>query len=177
MKQVLVLMMAGAALLSAADTPRVSRAEVANVEKTVNSQLTGMFPDEPWLLLGMTRGVYVEGVGVIFSAEVNLATGPSPSPFNPTISPQVIAAHRDKKMSRMPKLRETMYAVVKSLSGAFPNLPGDEQVVFAVTLLRYPWEPAGGAPTQIVMHAPRAKLSDALAKNTPLTGAVAAQEY
>jgi hypothetical protein len=156
---------------------RVTRTDLANMEKIVNSQLAGMFPDEPWLMLGYTRGVYVPGVGAVFSAEVNLATGPTVSPFSPNPAKEAIAAHRQKKLARVPKLRETMYAIVKDLGNFMTAVPADEQIVFAVTLLRYPYETGNDVPTQIVMHIQRAKLADALAKNVPLKTAIVSEDY
>lgn len=156
---------------------RVTRTDLANMEKIVNSQLAGMFPDEPWLMLGYTRGVYVPGIGAVFSAEVNLATGPTVSPFSPNPAKEAIAAHRQKKLARVPKLRETMYAIVKNLGNFMTAVPADEQIVFAVTLLRYPYETGSEVPTQIVMHIPRGKLAEAVAKNVPLTTAVASEDY
>ena len=179
MKRLLIGLAAFAALAMAGspERPHISRVEVANLEKIINTQLAGMFPDEPWLILGFTRGIYIDGVGVVFSADVNLATGPTVSPFNPSLPKEVVAAHHDKKVSRLPKLRDTMYAIVRSLTTFLPGMPADEQVVFAVTLYRYPWEIPNGIPTQIVMHVQRAKLLEAVAKNTPMNSTVVSQEY
>jgi hypothetical protein len=178
-KRLLAAALFSAAVLCAAsaDRPRVTRAEVANVEKLINTQLASMFPDEPWLLLGYTRGFYVEGTGVVFSAEINLATGPTVSPFSQPPTKEIVFAHHAKKVQRVPKLRETMYSVLKSLGTFFPSMPPDEQLILAVTILRYPWENAEGLPNQVVMHVPRAKLSEALARSTALNTLVKAEEY
>ena len=163
--------------LPAAEHARIPRPEIANLEKIVNTQLGGMFPEEPWLLLGYTRGIYIEGVGVVFSADVNLATGPTVSPFSPNPGKEVLAGHHDKKLKRLPKLRETMYSIVRNMSTFLPALPPDEQVVFAVTLLRYPWETGNDIPSQIVMQVSRGRLLEAVAKNTALSSVVRAEEY
>ncbi len=154
MKRLLAAALFSAAVLCAAsaDRPRVTRAEVANVEKLINTQLASMFPDEPWLLLGYTRGFYVEGTGVVFSAEINLATGPTISPFSQPPTKEIILAHHAKKVQRVPKLRETMYSVLKSL-GSIVSIhaagrathPGRHHPALPVGKRRRSSEPGGDA--------------------------------
>lgn len=144
---------------NATEKPKVLRSELSNLEKTVNARLVRMFPEEPWLVLGSSRGMYVEGVGVIFSAEVNLATGPTLISVTQPSKEQVAALH-DKRLSRLPKLRDTMSEILKDIS-AVPAVGPDEQVVFAVTVLRYPYETYADLPSQIVLHAPKSKLANA----------------
>src|SRR5437870_2914512 len=91
------LLLAAAIVTTPAETPRITLAKVVNTEKLISSQLASLYPDEPWFLIGQTRGVYLDGMGVVFSAEINLATGPSLSPFKQTITKEEITRHRDKK--------------------------------------------------------------------------------
>jgi hypothetical protein len=173
-----MLVLAGAAVTAAsADVGRLPRNKVANAEKLVSTQLAAMFPDEPFFLLGQARGIYLEGYGVVFSADVNLATGPTLNPFHQEITHEEIARHRDKKMSRLPMLRTTMASIMGTASAVLDTLPPSEQVVLAVTLLRYPYEDAKGMPSQIVMQADRAKLVDAQKRHVALDTVIRTQEY
>lgn len=165
------------AVSSQADVPRLSRAKVANAEKLISTQLASMYPDEPWFLLGPTRGVYLEGYGVVFTAEINLATGPTSTPFKMDISKEEIARHRDKKLTRLPGLRAMMLKIVGSTSAYLDTLPVTEQMVLGVTLLRYPYEDPKSAPSQIVMQVERGKLLDAQKRGASLDSVVKTVEY
>src|SRR6476646_6955845 len=147
------------------ESARITLAKVVNTQTLISTQLAAMYPEEPWFLIGPTRGLYLDGTGVIFSAEINLATGPSLSPFKQTITKEEIAHHRDKKETRLPILRQRMYTIVGSMASYMEMLPNNEEFVLAVTLLRYPWEEAAGMPSQIIMRAPRGKLVEAQRQN------------
>lgn len=160
-----------------AERAKITRADVANMEKIVNGQLQSMFPDEPWILLGLARGFYVEGVGVIVSADVSLATGPALTPFSPNPRKELLIAQHEKKQKRLPVLRQTMYTIVKTLSDSMVAMPPDEQVVVAVSLMRSPWEIGNDIPAQIVMHVPRGKLLESMNRSAALNTVVKAEEY
>jgi hypothetical protein len=144
------------------------------MEKVVNDQIQRAFPDDPWVLLGFTRGFYVNGVGVVFSADINLASGPTVNPATPNPRKELLVAQHEKKQKRLPVLRETMYTIVRYLSTAATSLPEDEQVVFCVSLMRSPWEIGNDIPAQIVMHVQRGKM---VAAKAPLDSVIKAEEY
>ena len=171
------LVLAAAAIARSAEPTPIPRAKVANTEKLVSTQLAAVVPDEPWFLLGLARGVYLEGTGVVFQAEVNLATGPSLSPFKTTITKDEIARHRVKKEGRLPLLRTRMYSIMQVMAGSLEMLPSKEEYVFAVTLLKYPWEDTPNMPTQIVMRAQRAKLMEAQRENAKPESVIDVKEY
>jgi hypothetical protein len=162
------------AFAATGERPKLTRADVANMEGLVNGQLQGMFPEEPWVLLGFARGFYIEGVGVVISADVNLATGPALTPFNPHPRKDLLIAQHEKKQKRLPLLRETMFTIVRHVSTSLAALPEDEQVVLCVSLMRSPWEIGNDIPAQIVMHVQRGKL---LANKGALDSVIKAEEY
>lgn len=155
----------------------VARAKVINAEKLINTQLAGMYPDEPWFLLGPARGVYLQGFGVVFTAEINLATGPTQSPFKMEITKEEIARHQDKKITRLPALRGMMAKLVGFTADYLDTLPAGEQLVLGITLLRYPYEDPKIAPSQIVMQAERSRVLEAKRKQEPIDTVVRAMEY
>jgi hypothetical protein len=173
---VIVLAFSAALFASGADNARVPRAKVANVEKLINTQFAGMYPEEPYFLIGLARGTYLEGFGVVFSVEINLATGPSLSPFKQTISKEEIAKHREKKEARLPLLRDRMGFLVNSMSKYLDTLPDNEEFVLIVTLLRYPWE-TPGQPNQIIMRAQHGKLLQAEREKSRLDTVIKTQEF
>lgn len=178
MKPLIAALVLAAALQAAGpEGPKVPRAKVVNAEKMITTQLASLYPEEPYFLIGMTRGLYVEGFGAVFTAEINLATGPSLSPFKQTITKEEIARHRDKKEVRLPLLRTRMYSLVGAMAGYLDMLPANEELVLAVTLLRYPWEDPAGQPSQIVMRVPRARLLQAERDKTKLDAVIKVHEY
>ncbi len=172
-----ILLLATALVTRPAEAPHVVRAKVLNTEKLINTQLAALYPDEPWFLIGMARGVYLDGMGVVFSAEINLATGPYLSPFKQTISREEIVRLHDKKEVRLPLLRKRMVTIVGSMASYLETMPSNEEFVLAVSLLRYPWEDSTGIPSQIIMRAPRGKLMEAQRNNVRPASVLRIEEY
>jgi hypothetical protein len=146
--------------LQGADRPRVSRATVAAVEKSFDLRLEKDVVDSPYLLLGMTRGVYLEGLGAVFTAEINLASGPSVTPFRPKLTSDDIAKLRHKKLERLPVLKNAMRQMLVAAAGSLDTVPVEERLVLGVTLFRFSWEDSTGLPSQVLMQAPRKALLD-----------------
>src|SRR5438309_11253376 len=96
------LLLVCTAFAATADRPKVNRVDVANMEKVVNNQIQRMFPNEPWMLLGFARGFYINGVGAVFSADVDLATGPVVTPFTPKPPKALLIAPHEKDQKRPP---------------------------------------------------------------------------
>ena len=160
-----------------AQTP-VARPAIAAMEKGLDAELIGLWPNDPFLLLGPTRGVYLDGYGAVFTAELNLVVGPVITPMNPIPTKEMIAHQRERKLERLPKLREAMRTILANTASSLDTLPPDQQVVFAVTLLRYHWEDTTGMPAHIMMQGRRSDLLEARkAGPTALEQAVKVQEY
>ena len=155
---VLALLTFALVQIGAADKTRVSRASIASMETSIDKQLTKLWPDDPFLLLGTTRGVYLDGYGAVFTAELNLVTAPGISPFHPTMSKEDIARYQQKKLERLAQLREQMRGVLVSTASSMDNVPAEEQIVVAASLFRYPWEDAARLPAQILMQGRRGQL-------------------
>jgi len=156
----LALLLGGALWVGAADKPRVSRAAISPMEKTFDRRLEGWNVDEPVMLLGTTRGVYLEGYGVVFTAEMNLLPGGTMSPFQQTIRPEQKLRVHQKKLARLPQLREQMKEMLVDSAKSLDTVPMDERIVVGVTLFHFSWEDVSGMPAQIVMQAQRKLLVD-----------------
>jgi hypothetical protein len=156
----LALLAGGVLWVGAADKPRVSRASLATMEKSFDGRLEGWSVDEPVMLLGTTRGVYLEGYGAIFTAEMNLLPGATLSPFQQTIKPEQKVRVHQKKLDRLPKLRVQMKDMLVASALSLDTLPLDERVVVGVTLFHFSWEDVSGLPAQIIMQAQRRLLLD-----------------
>jgi hypothetical protein len=136
----------------------ISRAILAPLESGFDGRMSTPGQADPYDLLGNTRGVYLEGYGVVFSTEVNLIVAPAITPFRPTISKEVVEAVHRRKMAKLDVLKKAMREMLTSSAAALDTLPPSSQVVLAVTLFYYSWEQRAGLPSQIVMRAPRSAL-------------------
>jgi len=67
-------------LVAAVTEPIVTRIMIQPVEKKIDQRFETLF-DEPFLLLGMTRGFYLDKFGVVFSAELQLVSTPGVGTF------------------------------------------------------------------------------------------------
>lgn len=148
------------AMLLTAAAPKVSRQSIIDMERSLDRRVQDLWNDNPFVLLGATRGLYLDGYGVAFTAEINLATGPTMT-VRSAVNPQVIASHRAKKLERLPQLERSLREQMVNMAAHFDTLPAEEQIVIGVALSRYPWEDATGLPSQLLMQATKAKLAAA----------------
>src|SRR5579871_1760230 len=101
------LLLVVAAGLMAATAPRVSRGTLAAMEKSLDQTISNLWKDNQYLLLGSTRGVYLEGYGAVFTAEVNLVANPI-SLMSSRLSTADVARYRQTKLERVAVLKKTL---------------------------------------------------------------------
>lgn len=132
--------------------PRVALSFVSAVEKTFDGMLRSYNFNDPIDLLGSTRGVYLDGYGTVFTAEVSLIVTPGISPFHQTITEPEKASVHQRKLSRLPVLKQMMSTWLKTINQQqFTGIPDNEQLVLAVRLLYLPWEKTEGMPAMITV--------------------------
>ncbi len=173
MSRLLLVLALLPAIVPAASLPRVL---FADLEKNFDQRLEGVIPGDAFLLLGDTRGVYLDGFGAVFTAEVNLVNSPTLSPFRRTISkPEVMKVH-EKKQQRLAVLKQCMQDTMIGMAAALTEMPAGEQIVVGVSLFYFSWEDTSGLPTQIVMRAERRQLLGARAGQPLPPGVVKVKE-
>ncbi len=169
--KILSLLLAAALGLVAADTPRVSRAALGPIEKSCDRAITSAFElNDPYDLLGTTRGLYLEGYGVVFTVEMNLAIIPV-TPFNPPPDKAAIERLYAKKKQRLVVLKGLVRQMLEGAAPSLDNVPLNERIVFGVNLWYRSFELRDGLPSQLVMQATRQALLDI--KSGKLTGPAA----
>jgi len=174
----LLLVVAASAIAS--DAPRVPRTTLAAAEKSLDNRFAGLWSDNPFIMLGPTRGVYLEGYGAVFTAEVNLVAGPQISIIMQAPTKQSIAEHRQKKIARIPDLKKAMEKALAdtAASPAMAAVPPDEQIVLVAFLSHFPWEDLAGVPSQIMMQGSKKKLMEAQPKGgAALEASIQAVQY
>jgi len=137
---------------------RVTRAALMSLEKHFDGQFVRANLPDSFDLLGNTRGVYVAGFGAVFSTELNLVVTPNLSPFHPVYTKPELARIHERKLQRLPVLKQKMREMLVNSAVALENMPPQEQIVLAVSLFHYSWEDSSGIPAQIVMQGQRQQL-------------------
>ncbi len=138
-----------------------SRSELAAVEQIMTMKLRRANVETPMDLLGLPRGVYLEGYGAVFSAELSLILTPGISPFRPEYTKADIERIRAAKRKQVPLLKETMQNLLVDSAATLDRVPADEQIVFGVVLYYHNWEDKAGLPQTIMMQARRQELLQA----------------
>ena len=159
-------------------TPRVSRVSVRAMEDSIDDKVARLQIDDPFQMVGGTRGMYINGYGVVFTSEMDLVANNLVSPFRPQVTKEDLTKLKHKKQQRIVMLRQIMRSMLMSTAASLDGVPVNEQVVLGITLHYYPWEDSAGLPRQIVMLAPRKLLLEAM-KGDPaiLETGLQVQEY
>jgi hypothetical protein len=139
-----------------AERPRLGPQEFAPVESWCNNKILSLDPNNPFDLLGGTRGVYVDGYGAVLTAEVSLIVNPPGfTPFGGQIKPERVKEVHEKKLAHLPVLRQAMREMMQSAAETLTALPANQKIMLAVRLLYQPYEITKDLPAQIVMIADR----------------------
>jgi hypothetical protein len=144
----------------AAATPteklRVPRQAISDVERHLDVKLASLgSANDPVDLLGAARGIYLDGYGVVLTVEASLIITPGLNPFKSSMTDAEKAKIRQRKLDRLPLLRQAMRDVWRDSASALTSVPDNQQVVIAVRLLYLNWEDTHGLPGQIVMKGDR----------------------
>lgn len=143
---------------SMADSPKVNRGMIESMQHSLDRKLSGLWPQDPAEVLGVSQGTYIQGYGAVFLGEVNLAPAAGITPFHPTVNADEVRRTHEKKLQRMAALRTAMRAMLLDSARSLDSLPPDQQVAVGLSLFYWTWENREGMPAQIVMHAPRRAL-------------------
>ena len=176
------LAMTAAASASAADmsnAPRLARSTVAIAEKNLDDRFTRLWIDNPVTVLGPSRGVYLEGYGIVFTTEVNAVAGPPLTLFNQAITKEFAAQHRQTKLKRIPELKAELQKALldAAASKELAAMPPDEQIVLVALLSHFPWEDLTGMPAQIMMQGSKKKLLEAKSTGAGLEDAIQVGQF
>ncbi len=132
----------------------ITRETFKTLEDNFNLKLATFNPSEPVYMLGATRGVYLQGIGAIFSAEFDLIQSPTLTPFHQKILKEEVDSTYARKMKQLPLLRRAMLEQMIACARGLDSLPQNEQLVMVLRLDYQPgWEIMEKLPSQIVMRA------------------------
>jgi hypothetical protein len=137
------------------ERPNGMRQVVTSVENRLNDKIAAIGGADPVYILGLTRGLYLQGFGTVFTAELDLVETPRPNPFQKEIPKEVAAKVHTRKIQNLALLKKAMHDMWVDAASTLTSIPDTEQVVLAVRLFYQPWEDTTGLPVQIIMKGPR----------------------
>lgn len=149
------------------ETPAPSRDEMAAVERSMYEKMLKFNVEAPADVLGLPRGIYLDGFGVVFTAEFSPLVTPGISPFRPVMSKEQIAQIRAAKEQRMPLVRAMMRQMLVDAASTLDRLPKNEHVVLGLVMFYTKWEDRGRMPRVITMNAEKGALLDVAANRAP----------
>jgi hypothetical protein len=121
------------------------------------------------------RGMYVEGVGVVFSTDISLVYTAIANPFQQTFSPEQKQRVHEKKLKQVPILIEQMRQTVVRSAGSLDALPMKENVIVGATIGYQSWEDKSDLPSQIVVQAQKQKILEAKLNKTSTDSMISVQ--
>jgi hypothetical protein len=166
-------LLAGIVLIAASVSPRVSRTNMVTLEKLTDTKVIQLDANTPADVLGHTRGVYLDGYGAVFTAEVDLNPYAAPNPFRPSYKDAEIERLRLQKQTRIDVLKKKMVESLIVMAQNLEGIPANEQVALAVTIPYFVWEKSAGMPRQILIQASKSALLDP----TKLDASLKVQEF
>lgn len=170
-----LLLVALATLCFAGTESAVSRKSMQAVEDNLNDAFRANAPD-PYNLLGTARGSYIPGYGTLFTVELQLLFVMPPNPFKHDISPQEIDSIHERKLKKIPVLKEAMRNQMLNASRTMDGLPLNEHVAMEVILFSFSFENPKGLPQRIFMTAEKGKLLDAQSNHADLSTVIQEQD-
>ncbi|MCC6860887.1 MAG: hypothetical protein IT158_20130 [Bryobacterales bacterium] len=157
MRRLLPAVAAMAALLHAG---AIKRSVFIDLEHKFDDRIESVTRDDPFWLMVNTSGVYLEGYGAVFTAQVNLVSTPTVSPFRQTIPKEDVVKVHARKLQRLPVLKQHMRESLVGMAATLDDVPANEQIALAVSLFYFGWEDTSGLPSQVLMQGERRKLID-----------------
>lgn len=133
----------------------ITRQTFKTLEDGFNLRLTTFNHADPVYMLGLTRGIYLQGYGAVFSTELDLIQSPTVNPFHQKILPEEVTATHTRKLKQLPLLRQAVKDQLMTCARNMDTVPNGEQIVMVVRLDYQPWEDLAGLPGQIVLRADR----------------------
>lgn len=144
----------------AATTPRISGNLLKMVETSLDDRIKSLWSENPFSIIRLTRGLYLDGYGAVFTVDVSPVLSTT-SMMHPTVTKdEVVKAHK-VRLERVAELRTAMRAAVADAASSLDPVPSDEQVTLVVYLTYHDWEDISGTPGQMTFRGKKKALIDA----------------
>jgi hypothetical protein len=141
-----------AGIVNPPDRSVVPRQSLMELEGRLDKKMATAGGTDPVYLIGQARALHVPGYGVVITQEITPVATPAPNPFRVTPSPQLVQQIHQRKLDRVPLIRQTTREMWIEAARSLPTLPDNEHILMAVRFLYQAWEDMKGLPAQIVVR-------------------------
>jgi len=162
-RHLILLLLSVVALAAAEVDPAATelRLQMADVERAIDRRFSEIRTDsQPIMLLGATRGAYLDGYGAVFTLEVNLYPAAALNPFRQSYSEAEKQQLNIRKRQRLETLEAEARTILAEESKRLTALAPGDKVALAVSLFHFNWEDLTGLPRQLVAAAARSVLDE-----------------
>jgi len=128
------------------------RQTLMELEGRLDQKMSATGGADPVYLIGQSRALYVPGYGVVITQEITPVATPAHNPFRVTPSAQQVQQIHQRKLDRVPMIRQTTREMWIEAARSLPTLPDNEHILVAVRFLYQTWEDMKGLPAQIVVR-------------------------
>jgi len=136
------------AAVASIDQPPLSLDVVRNLERVFDAKLDSAQP-QPINLMGATRGLYLPGYGLVFTAELDLTLTPTAGGrVAPRNHSRRRGRHSPEETGQLPVLQRLMRDMIAASARQAGTMPDNERIVVAVRLWCQAFEDRTGLPTR-----------------------------
>jgi hypothetical protein len=161
MKKTLSFLLLAVAICAAASSaPRVTRNVLKAVEASLNDRVKNLWEDNPFTLIGPTRGLYLDGYGAVFTVDVSPVLS-STSMMHPTVTKEEVVQAHKVRLERIAQLKQAMRIAVADAAASLDPVPADDQVTLIVYLAYHQWEDVSGMPGELKFQGKKRVLLEA----------------
>ncbi|HTB12155.1 MAG TPA: hypothetical protein VK752_11315 [Bryobacteraceae bacterium] len=149
-----------AAAVYAATAPRVSANVLKLIETSLDDRIRSFWPENPFPIVRLTRGLYLDGYGAVFTVDVSPVLSTTSMMHTTVTKDEVVKAHK-ARAERIAQLKQVMPMAVADIAAALETVPPDDQVTLVVYLAYHDWEDVSGTPGQLTFRGKKRALLDA----------------
>jgi hypothetical protein len=149
-----------AVAIYAAAAPRVSGNVLKVVEISLDDRIKSLWAENPFSVIRLTRGLYLEGYGAVFTVDVSPVLSTT-SMMHPTVTKDEIVKAHKARVERIGQLKQAMRLAVADAAASLEPVPADDQVTLVVYLAHHEWEDVSDTPGQLTFRGKKKALIDA----------------
>jgi hypothetical protein len=140
--------------------PRVSGNVLKAVEASLDDRVKALWPDNPFSVIRLSRGLYLDGYGAVFTVDVSPVLSTT-SMMHPTVTKEEVVKAHKVRAERIPQLKQAMRLAVADIASTLDPVPADDQITLVVYLTCAEWEDVSGMPAQLTFRGKKKALIDA----------------
>ncbi len=148
------------AIAAVAATPRVSGNVLKAVEGSLDDRLKSLWPDNPFTVTRLTRGLYLDGYGAVFTVDVSPVLSTT-SMMKPMVTKEEVVQAHKVRIERIGQLKQAMRVALADAASSLDPVPADDQVTLVIFLANHQWEDVSGTPGRITFQGKKKALIEA----------------